>query len=104
VNYFGDPSEVVQNLYEDANWSALRATINGQLYAFPGDFLSWDQPDTRWILGQLWLAKVLHPDLFVEWDILDHVQDFYAQLYSLDADVFEAEILPLINGDFDLGK
>lgn len=104
VNYFGDPSEVVQNLKEDANWNALRATMDGQLYAFPGDFLSWDQPDTRWILGQLWLARVLHPELFAEWDILDHVQDFYTELYALDAEVFEMEVLPLINGDIDAGK
>ncbi len=84
VNYFGDPGEVVRDLKEGSNWGALRAIQDGQLYAFPGDFLSWDQPDTRWILGQLWLAKVIHPDLFGEWDILDQAREFYTELYDLD--------------------
>ncbi len=104
VNYTGDPGEVVQNLKEDSNWNALRATKDGQLYAFPGDFLSWDQPDTRWILGQLWLAKVIHPDLFSEWNILDQARAFYTELYNLDEAIFETDVAPLINGDIDPSK
>jgi iron complex transport system substrate-binding protein len=104
VNYTGDPGEVVQNLKEDSNWNALRATKDGQLYAFPGDFLSWDQPDTRWILGQLWLAKVIHPDLFSEWDILDQAKEFYTELYNLNEATFETDVAPLINGDIEPSK
>lgn len=104
VNYTGDPSEVVQNLKEDSNWNALRATKDGELYAFPGDFLSWDQPDTRWILGQLWLAKVIHPDLFSEWDMLDQAREFYTELYKLDEATFETDVAPLINGDIEPSK
>ena len=104
VNYTGDPGEVVQNLKEDSNWNALRATRDGELYAFPGDFLSWDQPDTRWILGQLWLAKVIHPDLFSEWDMLDQARDFYTELYKLDEATFETDVAPLINGDIEPTK
>ncbi len=101
VNYTGDPGEVVRNLKEDANWSALRAVKDGRFYAFPGDFLSWDQPDTRWILGQLWLAKVIHPDLFGEWDILDQAREFYTELYDLDEITFETDVAPLISGDIE---
>jgi iron complex transport system substrate-binding protein len=104
VNYFGDPGEVVRDLKEDSNWGALRATQDGQLYAFPGDFLSWDQPDTRWILGQLWLAKVIHPDLFGGWDILDQAREFYAELYNLDEATFETDVAPLISGDIEPSK
>lgn len=104
VNYTGDPGEVVQNLKEDSNWNALRATKDGELYAFPGDFLSWDQPDTRWILGQLWLAKVIHPDLFSEWDMLDQAREFYTELYKLDEATFETDVAPLINGDIEPSK
>ena len=104
VNYTGDPGEVVQNLKEDSNWNALRATKDGELYAFPGDFLSWDQPDTRWILGQLWLAKVIHPDLFSEWDMLDQAMEFYTELYKLDEATFETDVTPLINGDIEPSK
>ena len=101
VNYTGDPSEVVQKLKEDSNWNALRATKDDLLFAFPGDFLSWDQPDTRWILGQLWLAKVIHPDLFSEWNILDQAREFYTELYNLDEATFETDVAPLINGDIE---
>lgn len=101
VNYTGDPGEVVQKLKEDSNWNALRATKDELLFAFPGDFLSWDQPDTRWILGQLWLAKVIHPDLFSEWNILDQAREFYTELYNLDEATFETDVAPLINGDIE---
>jgi len=102
VNYFDDPGIAVADLRQDPKWQALRATQEDNIFAFPGDYLSWDQPDTRWILGLQWLATKIQPDRFEYLDLLDEVKTFYEEMYGLDAETFEAEVLPLITGDLDL--
>ena len=101
VNYFDDPGIAVGELRQDPKWQALRATQEDNIFAFPGDYLSWDQPDTRWILGLQWLATKIQPDRFESLDLLDEVKTFYEEMYGLDAETFEAEVLPLITGDLD---
>jgi iron complex transport system substrate-binding protein len=102
VNYFDDPGITVAELRQDPKWQALRATQEDKIFAFPGDYLSWDQPDTRWILGLQWLATKIQPDRFESLDLLDEVKTFYEEMYGLNAETFEAEVLPLITGDLDI--
>lgn len=99
IAYTTDSSEVVDELKNDVQWQALRSVKEGQLYAFPGDFYSWDQADPRWILGLTSLAKTLHPDAFPRLIITDEAMEFYQLLYGLDANFFEENILPTIKGD-----
>jgi iron complex transport system substrate-binding protein len=99
IAYNENPSDVVAGLKADPNWQALRAVKGGQIYAFPTDLYSWDQPDTRWILGLTWLAGRLHPDQFPELDITAEAQNFYQILYGLDAAFFEQNIRPTFKGD-----
>ena len=102
VNYFDDPGIAVGVLRQDPKWQALRATQEDNIFAFPGDYLSWDQPDTRWILGLQWLATKIQPDRFESLNLLDEVKTFYEEMYGLDAETFESEVLPLITGDLDI--
>jgi iron complex transport system substrate-binding protein len=99
VSYFKNPSEVVSALKADPNWQALRATREGRLFAFPADLYSWDQPDTRWILGLTWLAGRLHPERFPNLDIEAEAKAFYRELYGLDEAFFIAQIRPTFQGD-----
>lgn len=103
ISYTGDPGEVTASLKQDAGWQALAAVKAGRLLAFPTDFAgySWDQPDTRWILGLSWLAKQLHPDRFEDLDVMEEVYSFYGQLYGLDRASVERSILPVLRGDID---
>ncbi|MFV1949498.1 MAG: hypothetical protein ACC633_06140 [Anaerolineales bacterium] len=77
----------------------MRAVKNDQLFAFAFDFYSWDQPDTRWILGLQWLATKIYPDLTGEIDILAEVNSFYSELYGMDQDTIDAEVIPRLSGD-----
>ena len=99
VSYFRSPAEVVAEVQADPQWQQLRAVQNGSLYAFPGDFYSWDQPDTRWILGQIWLAQTLHPEMYPDLDLQAEVVEFYSELYGLDGDFIEQEVQPRLKGD-----
>ncbi len=99
IDYSGNASDVKADLLNNPIWSNLRAVENDQLFAFGFDFYSWDQPDTRWILGLQWLATKIHPDLTAEIDIMEEVRSFYSELYNLDPGVIDAEVLPALTGD-----
>ncbi len=99
IEYSGIASEIKQNIINNPILSNLRAVKNDQLFAFGYDFYSWDQPDTRWILGLQWLATKIHPDLTREIDILAEVNSFYNELYGMDQDTIDAEVLPILTGD-----
>jgi iron complex transport system substrate-binding protein len=102
VDYFGDPGEAASELRQDEKWRALQAVKDEKMFAFPGDFLSWDQPDPRWVLGLEWLGTVIHPERFGSLDMLEEIKNFYAEMYGLDAEQIEDEVLPLITGDIDV--
>lgn len=99
IDYFGNPDEVVSQLQDDPAWGDLRAVQDGHLHAFPGDLYSWDQPDPRWALGLTWLAATLHPEAFPDFDVVQQAQTFYQTLYGLDAEAFNAQILPVLRAE-----
>lgn len=99
ISYNQDPAKIVANLKNDPQWQALRAVQDGRLFAFAGDIYSWDQPDTRWILGLTWLAGKLHPERFPDLDILNETSRFYHDLYGLDQAFVDKYIRPAFKGD-----
>jgi iron complex transport system substrate-binding protein len=91
ISYQEPAAQVVEGLRTSGNWKA-------RLAPFPADFYSWDQPDTRWILGLEWVARTLHPELFADLDLKKEVSSFYRELYGMDQAVIDAEILPRLEG------
>ncbi|MEJ2564189.1 MAG: ABC transporter substrate-binding protein [Anaerolineales bacterium] len=101
INYAENPAAAVESLKQNPNWMALDAVQQGEIYGFPGDFWSWDQPDPRWIMGLTWMATKMHPELTTDIDMRQEVMDFNTQMYGLAPGVIEAEILPLIQPELD---
>ena len=99
IDYSGNALEVTRSLAANPIISNFRAVKEDQLFAFPFDFYSWDQPDTRWILGLQWLATKIHPGLTGDIDILAEVNSFYKELYGLDQETIDSEVLHLLTGD-----
>lgn len=99
INYNSNVEDTVAGLKQNPQWQALKAVQSDKLYAFPKDYYSWDQPDTRWILGLSWLAKTIHPDHFTDLDMTQEINGFYQQLYGLDEATVKDKILPLLTGD-----
>ena len=99
IDYSGNASNVKSQIAANPILSQFRAVKNDQFFAFAYDFYSWDQPDTRWILGLQWLATKIHPDLTGEIDILSEVESFYSELYLLDQETIDAEVIPRLTGD-----
>ncbi len=98
IAYFDDPAEVVTKLKSDTKWQAMHAVKEGRLYAFPADYVSWDQPDPRWILGITWLASVLHPEKMKDIRMAEEIRSFFASMYGLEGSVFDATVKPWLKG------
>jgi iron complex transport system substrate-binding protein len=98
LSYFENPEVVVDNLHSDTTWQHLTAVKNGQIFGFPKDYYSWDQPDTRWGLGLLWLAQHIHPTSFTDNDISTAFYQFYRELYGLDTRMVNQHVVPLVQG------
>ncbi|MCI0478026.1 MAG: ABC transporter substrate-binding protein, partial [Anaerolineales bacterium] len=98
VNYSGNSKTVVAKLKADPKWQSLQAIKQNKVYGFPGDFYTWDQPDTRWGLGLLWLATKIQPALFGDVNINQEINQFYA-LYGLDPAAVQSKVTPMLTGD-----
>lgn len=98
IDYSGDARVTISKLRQDPLWASLKAVKNNQIYGFPGDFYSWDQPNPRWILGLSWLATKIQPKLFSDIDILSELRAFFS-LYGLSPETIQTKILPVLKGD-----
>lgn len=99
ISYFEDVDAMVAQLTSNPNWEGLAAVQEGQVHGVPKDYYSWDQPDTRWILGAMWMATRLAPDRTADIDMREEIIAFYDELYGLDAETVEARVFPLLEGD-----
>lgn len=98
ISYNGRAGEFVQKIYDDANWAELPVVQNKQVFAFPTDYYSWDQPDIRWLLGLKWLSAMIAPAEQGQEPLLTEVKDFYTQMYGMTDVQFEEIILPRLSG------
>jgi len=96
ISYRSNTQTITNRLIQDPRWQNLRATRENKVIAFPSDFHSWDQPDTRWILGLGWLAAQMYPSQFSNYDLQLEAKQFYRDLYRINEHVFEEKILPLL--------
>jgi len=96
INYQGNAKDIITDLKASQPFGSLKAVANDQLKAFPFDYISWDQPDTRWILGYSWLVYQLNPDAVSREQMLAEISDFYQFFYSLDEQQIEQNIIPKV--------
>ena len=77
-----DASYTVEDVLTDANLSGLKAVANGQVYQLPSKAEAWDSPVPSGILGSVWLAEVLHPELFTEAEPSAVIDEYYETFYQ----------------------
>ncbi len=97
VSYKTPAAAAVERLRSSDDWKALKAVREDRLFPFPADFYSWDQPDTRWILGLQWLSFVLRRYGAPAPDIREEVLAFYSWLYGMDSEIVEKSVLPRLS-------
>ncbi len=98
ISYTGDSEAVANDLQTDPAWQALDAVGTGSIYGWPGDFTSWDQPDSRWILGLTWLFTKVQPDLAGDINVRDEIELFFTEMYRLSPEDVDSEVVPVLFG------
>ncbi|MBU0956621.1 MAG: ABC transporter substrate-binding protein [Spirochaetes bacterium] len=98
ISYDERIDQVLAALKADARLRALPAVRSGRVAGFPQDFYSWDQPDTRWGLGLLWLTRTLHPELARGIDIGSEARRFFSLFYQMDEAAYRQHIQSRLSG------
>lgn len=84
VSYKTPADKFLKQIYSDPSWAELKAVQSHQARATPADYVSYTQPDSRWILSLQWLAHDLHPRLFPQFDMEREVASFYRDFYNVE--------------------
>ncbi len=82
------------DILTDPDWAAITAVRTGRVYKMPQVIAPWDTPVPDSLLGIMWLAAVLHPNV-VPLNLAPEIKSFYSTYYGCtltDAEV--ARLLP----------
>lgn len=77
-----DADYTVEDVLYDTNLSSCNAVVNGNVYQFPSDIEAWDSPVPASVLGNLWLASVLHGEEYTAENYEQAVVEFYETFYD----------------------
>ena len=77
-----DADYTVEDVLADPNLVDCAAVVNGNVYQMPSKAEAWDSPVPSGILGSVWLANVLHADLFSEADCAAVIDEYYENFYD----------------------
>ncbi len=87
-------------LKKNPQWASLKAVKDGKVYRLPMGVYAWDHASSEGVLLMIYLAKLFHPQVFKEWDMIKEMKTFYAELYrknitDQDADRILQHLPPL---------
>jgi iron complex transport system substrate-binding protein len=76
---------------EENLWRKLDAVATGKVYLVPKGVYLWNVRSCEGALQPLFLASVLHPDLFPDLDVKQEAKDFYERFYHYELTDAEVE-------------
>lgn len=76
-----DASYTCEDVLNDEALASCTAVVNGNVYQIPSDAEAWDSPVPSGILGSVWLASVLHPDVMSTEDATAVMCNYYDTFY-----------------------
>ncbi len=100
ISYKEDAKALAESFKADKRFASMAAARSGAVRGYAQDFYSWDQPDTRWGLGLLWLSKLLYPARSASVSIEAEARRFFKLFYQLDDARFDAVIRPRLSGNW----
>jgi iron complex transport system substrate-binding protein len=76
--YFNPLEKVTKN----PELASLKAVKDGRVYGLPMGVYAWDHASNEGILLMIYMAKLFHPDLFKDWDMIKEMKTFYSEIYG----------------------
>ena len=78
------PEDLYNNAIGDDDWSTVSAVKNKQVYKMPlGSYRTYT-PGVDTPMTLEWLATILYPDLFPEFNLTEDVRAYYKDLYGVE--------------------
>ena len=78
-----DAVYTAEDILADKALAGIDAVRNNRVYTIPGDVEAWDSPVPGAALGSLYIASVLHPEIYGEGDFISDVNAFYETFYGV---------------------
>ena len=78
------PDDLYHNAIGDDDWSTVSAVKNGEVYKMPLGTYRTYTPGVDTPMTLEWLAGLLYPELFPEFDLAADVRAYYADLYGVE--------------------
>ncbi len=78
------PEDLYNNAVGDDDWSSVSAVKNGQVYKMPLGTYRTYTPGVDTPMTLEWMAGLLYPDLFPEFDLTSDVRAYYQDLYGVE--------------------
>ena len=76
---------VADEIKKDPAWKTVQAVKNQRVYITPEYVKPWGHPVPESVaLGEMWMAKMLHPELFKDIDMNVQANTFYRKFYRTD--------------------
>lgn len=79
----------VEDVLSDPALASCSAVVNRRVYQIPNQAEAWDSPVPGGILGALWLANVLHPQVLTDADCAQRIGTFYETYYDFAYEINE---------------
>lgn len=67
---------------KNPKWSSLKAVRNGKVHVIPNGVFAWEYASGETIPFIIYMAKILHPDLFRDLDMKKELKTFYSEVYG----------------------
>lgn len=83
-------AQAADNLQKDPRWKQINAVKNRRVYVNPCGLYLWSIRSTEASIQTLWVATILHPDLFKDIDMVKETQRFYKQFFRYDLSADDA--------------
>lgn len=72
----------VDKVKKDPEWASVKAVKNGNVYRVPMGVYAWDHASNENVLLMIYMAKIFHPDLFKDWNMIREMKTFYSDVYG----------------------
>lgn len=81
-NHGGRPDLVIKSMKkENSKWSTIKAVKKDKLYRVPAGIFFIDKGSTTTLLV-MWMAKMLHPELFEDMNMVEEIKMYYEKFYD----------------------
>ena len=78
------PEDLYENAIGDDDWSSVSAVVNKQVYKMPLGTYRTYTPGVDTPMTLEWMASLLYPELFPEFDLAADVKAYYNDLYGVE--------------------